>query len=205
MKKFFFLLVAMMVSTVSFAQFVQTRNSASGSSSSNREISNDWSTFYASYNYFGFSEGEDNMDGVTLGYNRAIHIVPNLPLYLEVGGAVRYTAATIDYYYGDSDFKAVSINAPVSVLYHFGFPNSTIGIEPYAGLDFSYAVYGDLDGENYYTDGPGNAFQMGWHIGANVVFNKFFLGISYGTNFTDFAEESGIKLNTLSANIGFRF
>lgn len=50
-----------------------------------------------------------------------------------------------------------------------------------------------------------NRFQAGWHIGANVVYKKAFVGISYGQDFSKFQDQVDLKFKTLSATLGCRF
>ena len=50
-----------------------------------------------------------------------------------------------------------------------------------------------------------NRFQAGWHVGANFVYKKAFIGISYGQDFSKFHDDIDLKFNTLSATLGCRF
>lgn len=52
---------------------------------------------------------------------------------------------------------------------------------------------------------PANRFQAGWHVGANFVYKKAFIGISYGQDFSKFHDDIDLKFNTLSATLGCRF
>lgn len=50
-----------------------------------------------------------------------------------------------------------------------------------------------------------NRFQAGWYVGANFVYKKAFIGISYGQDFSKFHDDIDLKFNTLSATLGCRF
>ena len=156
------------------------------------------------------------MDGFTIGYNRGIGLSSSMPLYLEVGGGLQYSTGSND----DVDVHLLSVVAPVSVLYHFSFPNSTIGIEPLAGLNFRYNGWGEIkDDKDTYDpfsdddtgDNPANRFQVGLHLGVNAVFKKFVLGLKYNIGLSNFwkvkgdYETTNVKFNTFTISAGFRF
>lgn len=47
-------------------------------------------------------------------------------------------------------------------------------------------------------------FQIGWHIGANFIFsNKYYAGISYGTDFIDICKKT--STSTLTVGLGYIF
>lgn len=126
----------------------------------------------------------------------------------------------------------LTAKVPVSLLYHIAIPNSDFAFEPFAGVDFKYNISGsgkqketeeysyrgddpEIDEEttkidNFFDkkkcDGhPANRFQAGWHVGANFVYKKAFIGISYGQDFSKFHDDIDLKFNTLSATLGCRF
>lgn len=220
------LAAAMMVCASASAQFT---NASSKKSSSSTEVTSGWNNLYVQYNSHKFNDNDNalfhkgSMDGFTIGYNRGISISNSMPLYLEVGGGLQYSTGSNN----DVDVHLLSVVAPVSVLYHFSFPNSTIGIEPLAGLTLRYNGWGEIKGEikdhgdiidfkddpfskdDY--DNPANRFQVGLHLGANAVFKKFVLGLKYNIGLTDFwkykvdGESTNVKFNTFTISAGFRF
>ena len=126
----------------------------------------------------------------------------------------------------------LTAKVPVSLLYHIAIPNSDFAIEPFAGVDFKYNISGSgkqketweysyrgddpkIDEETTKIDNifdkkkcdghQANRFQAGWHIGANFVYKKAFIGISYGQDFSKFQDQADLKFNTLSATLGCRF
>lgn len=262
--KFLALAAAMMISTTSFAQFSQSKSS----SSSSNEISKGWNSLYVQYNSIGTSYSlssfnnkyedygdeyqkaidnsglSDKLNAFTIGYNRAINVVPSIPLYVEFGAALQYAfysdeASNEDkgsYYTSKYTVKytghILTAKVPVSLLYHIAIPNSDFAFEPFAGVDFKYNISGsgkqketeeysyrgndpEIDEEttkidNFFDkkkcDGhPANRFQAGWHVGANFVYKKAFIGISYGQDFSKFHDDIDLKFNTLSATLGCRF
>lgn len=214
------LAAALMVCASASAQFT---NASSKKSSSSTEVTSGWNNLYVQYNSHKFNDNDNalfhkgSMDGFTIGYNRGIGLSSSMPLYLEVGGGLQYSTGSND----DVDVHLLSVVAPVSVLYHFSFPNSTIGIEPLAGLNFRYNGWGEIkDDEDTYDpfsdddtdDNPANRFQVGLHLGVNAVFKKFVLGLKYNISLSNFwkvkggyKETTDIKFNTFTISAGFRF
>lgn len=126
----------------------------------------------------------------------------------------------------------LTAKVPVSLLYHIAISNSDFAFEPFAGVDFKYNISGsgkqketeehsyrgddpEIDEETTKIDNffdkkkcnghPANRFQAGWHVGANFVYKKAFIGISYGQDFSKFHDDIDLKFNTLSATLGCRF
>lgn len=173
----------------------------------------------------------EKLNAFSIGYNRAINLTPSTPLYLEVGAALQYAFYSDDYsddysnYYYKFTGSMLTAKVPVSLLYHVAIPNSDFAIEPFAGIDFKYNIIGTAKAksENTYNnktyeekidnifdkkdcDGhQANRFQAGWHVGANFVYKKAFIGISYGQDFSKFHDDIDLKFNTLSATLGYRF
>ncbi len=208
-----------MVCASASAQFT---NASSKKSSSSTEVTSGWNNLYVQYNSHKFNDNDNalfhkgSMDGFTIGYNRGIGLSSSMPLYLEVGGGLQYSTGSND----DVDVHLLSVVAPVSVLYHFSFPNSTIGIEPLAGLNFRYNGWGEIkDDEDTYDpfsdddtdDNPANRFQVGLHLGVNAVFKKFVLGLKYNIGLSNFWKVKGdyvttnVKFNTFTISAGYRF
>lgn len=80
-----------------------------------------------------------------------------------------------------------------------------------ADIDEDFDVFDNDDMED--DDFTWNRFQMGWQIGVNVNFQKAYLGLSYGGDFTktvkymDGLTGSGkdYKMKTTSITLGFKF
>lgn len=139
-----------------------------------------------------------------------------------------YENSYYKYYYKFTG-SMLTAKVPVSLLYHVAIPNSDFAIEPFVGIDFKYNIIGSAKVKSEETssynnktrkkeekvdnifdkkdcDGhPANRFQAGWHVGANFVYKKAFIGISYGQDFSKFHDDIDLKFNTLSATLGCRF
>ena len=173
----------------------------------------------------------EKLNAVSIGYNRAINLTPSAPLYLEIGAALQYAFYSdeidLNDYHDKITGSMLTAKIPVSLLYHVAIPNSDFAIEPFAGIDFKYNIIGTAKSEETYKnygktkkdeekidnifdkkdcDGhPANRFQAGWHVGANFVYKKAFIGVSYGKDFSKFHDDIDLKFNTLSATLGCRF
>lgn len=177
---------------------------------------------------------KDKMSGVTLGYNQSTKMSQNIPLFIEYGGGAQYawySGSTIFRKYHTESVKIsyLSIKVPISIAYQFLIPNTDLSIEPNAGLDFRLNVYGKADYKDVWKDtywqwqeedhdyinlldkkdnngSPINIFQIGWHIGLNVVLKNYFIGISYGSDLSKIYDGyADVKLNQTSVTAGFRF
>lgn len=166
----------------------------------------------------------EKLNALSIGYNRAINLTPSAPLYLEIGAALQYAFYSDDVEFYETNFKftgsMLTAKIPVSLLYHVAIPNSDFAIEPFAGIDFKYNIIGTAKAKSEESDEekidnifdkkdckghPANRFQAGWHVGANFVYKKAFIGVSYGQDFSKFHDDIDLKFNTLSATLGCRF
>lgn len=174
----------------------------------------------------------EKLNAFSIGYNRAINLTPSAPLYLEIGAALQYAFYSDeidlnDYYETKFTGSMLTAKIPASLLYHVAIPNSDFAIEPFAGIDFKYNIIGTVKSEETYKNygetkkdekkidnifdkkdckgHPANRFQAGWHVGANFIYKKAFIGVSYGKDFSKFHDDIDLKFNTLSATLGCRF
>jgi hypothetical protein len=138
------------------------------------------------------------------------------------------------YYYDDetytTKYKFFTASIPLNIAYRFSI-NDDVAITPYLGLNLKVHSMGKYKeefegGDDFYYDDDEdewynlfdkddmggkdytyNRFQLGWHIGAGVQYKKFYLGISYGTDFTPLYKYNKAKINTSDfvASIGFCF
>lgn len=221
MKKLFIVAALAVVCSSASAQFVSSKSSTGSASTVNTD---GWSTVYLQYNpmTFDMDGTSEDFTGFTLGYNRAISVSSSTPIYVEVGGALQYAYYSDDYdddYDIEYKYSVWSIKVPVSILYDWQVSNS-VSILPFVGLTFRYNVSGkykiDYDGDDYDWnlfddddmeelgwDEAWKRFQMGWQIGVNAKFNKFLVGVSYGSDFSEIYDEC--KFKTTSITVGYSF
>lgn len=71
---------------------------------------------------------------------------------------------------------------------------------------FSDNIYKDYDYDDVdSSDLTWKRFQVGWHIGVDFEFNKFFIGLNYGTDFNPIFKYEDNKISTSTFNIGLGF
>ena len=216
MKKIFVLAIMAMFVTASQAQIVSSRSSRV---TTTKTIGNyeGWNTVYLQWNPSTFSPKKGDSEsytGFSVGYNHAFSVSQSIPLFVEAGLGVQYSF-TSKFYDWDVKINLLSAKVPVSLLYKWMIPNSTIALIPKAGVDFRFNILGTVkpDGasESYNLFdkdevGPYECkrFQIGWHAGFDVQFNdKFLVGFTYGTDFMDMMEDC--KLHTMSVTLGYCF
>lgn len=209
MKRFKYLMVACLlgIASTASAQFVNTNSSSMSNGSSNTDA---WQGVRVSYHPVSIEAdggGSINFSGASVGYVKGFGISGNTPVFLETGANISWFGGEL----GDSELKLniFSVNVPVNLGYKFML-NETTGIFPYAGLTLRGNVIGNysMDGEslNAFDDEVGDGyklkrFQIGWQIGVGVNFNTFFVGASYGTDFSEIVK--GGKVAMPSITIGF--
>lgn len=234
MKKIIVLAIMAMFVTASQAQIVSSRSSRV---TTTKTIGNyeGWNTVYLQWNPSTFSPkngDSESFTGFSAGFNHAFSVSQSIPLFVETGIAAQYSFwSKSDKYHGvDIEYKIniLSAKVPVSLMYKWDIPNSSIAIVPNAGLDLRFNIIGKLKGEASYegktesesislfdddemkekgSSFGGEAwkrFQIGWHVGVNAIFaEKFLVGFSYGTDFMDIVKD--VKINTASVTLGYCF
>lgn len=247
--------------TLGNAQFT-----ASKSGIAYMNASSDHSSFFLEYNAINpddlldESHEDEVFTGFSLGFNKAFSLSSGVPLFLEVGAKLTYAWATIydeeeeyecGYYDCGEEFwlntketvQYACVSVPVNVMYKIALPNTSIVLEPFAGLTFKGNILGrvkmklscdaccddveddfdevldeydedDLVSDFFDKDDMGgkkytaNRFNVGYQFGVNVNFSNYYVGVSYGSDFSDFmSEKSKIdsKLQTTSVTLGLRF
>jgi len=193
-------------STVS-AQFVNTSSSPSSMSTSSEATS--WSGLRVSYHPVSINAeggGDISFSGASIGYVKSYGVSSSTPLFIETGLSASWIGGEVKN--TDVKLNMFSLNAPVNFGYQFAFGENN-AIFPYVGLTFRGNIVGTLkeDGESinvFDDDDMGEAwkrFQIGWQIGVGANFNTFFVGASYGTDFSEIME--GGKVAMPSLTIGF--
>ena len=219
--RFCAVLVLLTVCATSFAQFT---NSSSVSSSASG--SDEWSSFWVEYNPSSLnpSKGDNqSFTGLSAGFSRAFSLSSSSPLFLEGGLGIQYSFFSVDEDYYDDEVSIkvnwLSLKVPLNFVYRYNIPNSNIALCPFAGVTLRFNLFGkqklewddedeELDLFNKDDMGSSDAtwkrFQIGWQIGAKVLFNnKVTLGVSYGSDFSEIVKKT--KVNTTTVSLGFIF
>ena len=227
MKKFTLIAaLALLTCTTANAQFTNTSGTSNGFKGSGSTLgtltdvkSDGWTTMYFQYNpsQFRVKDADDSpftFHGITYGFSRAIGLTKAVPLYLEVGGNLRFSLTNNFLDLDDYKWKMLTIGVPVNLIYCWNVTDK-FAIAPYFGFHFDVHVwgnfkYGDADALNIFDDDDMKTrswdlthkrFQAGWQIGANFMFgNKVSIGAGYGTEFNELLEQ--VKTSRAYINLG---
>lgn len=191
----------------------------------------EWQSVYLQYNPMTLVYSNDVEDksynGFTIGCNKAFSIAQSIPLFVEVGGALQaifYTNDDNDNW--DYKYSLVSLKAPGNLVYKWRVSDK-VTLLPYVGLVMKLHIIGNRTSEytgrsTDYPDEDGktrclfdkkdmgskdltwNRFQIGFQIGANVMFDKkWYLGLSYGKDFGEVVKKA--TFSTVSITAGYVF
>jgi len=152
----------------------------------------------------------------------------------EKGNFMSYTMQ------GKHKMTNINLRVPVNFVYRFGLTDD-LTLAPYAGINFKlnlvtkYKVFVDTDipdedlqgmdmesdWVNVYKVGDGgfghkdytwNRFQMGWQVGVGLSYQRYYVGLEYGTDFIPayshkFDDKYDFKINTqaLKLSLGYTF
>lgn len=186
MKKFLLLAIATIMSLGASAQLI-----SSNTVTYHKEKGSGYNRIGASYNSLkGDVSGSESVSGVSLSWTKGISVTNSIPLYVETGVGATYAFDGI---------SGLIATIPLNVTYKIPVAEN-IKIAPLAGITFNGNIFADDVNDLKF-------FTMGWQAGANFEFGKFYVGVTYGGGFMDYAgnEEYGVKLNNLQATVGIVF
>lgn len=189
MKKFILMAIAALMSIGASAQLI-----SSNTVTYKKSESRGYNRIGISYNSLKWGDS-DSFSGVSLAWTKGISVSSSQPLYIETGIGATYA-------WGDYDLKFLSLTVPVNVTYKFDVAEG-IRIAPYAGITLQGNIIGEIDGDDWFDEYDAKRFTVGWQIGSNFEFGKFFVGVGYGSAFTDIMEEG--KQKTFNASLGLIF
>lgn len=219
MKNFRILFAACLLAMAT-AVNAQFANSSSVSATGGAADTEGWQSVKFSYNSYTLDAKGLDYDAIPafeLGYVKAISISESMPLFLEGGLSFMYATGDLYSEYGlDLSLKMSSLTVPLNVGYKYTISDN-ISLFPYVGVTLKGHLSGEMemsyDGESITADifdedemGDGaefNRFQIGWQIGAAVNINKFNVGLSYGTDFMEIADDT--DTNTFKVSVGVNF
>ena len=195
------------IAATASAQFANSSSNSSADASA-------WKGIRASYLPISIkADGGGSIDftGFQAGYVKSFAISANAPLFIETGANLSYMSGD---FFDELDMNMFSINVPINFGYQFAF-SETASIFPYVGATLRGNLFGNykVDGESISifdseldeeAEGmKAKRFQIGWQVGVAATFNKFVVGVSYGTDFNEILE--GGKIATTAISIGFNF
>lgn len=212
--KFVFTAMVLLISGVASAQ-----KGSQVTSDEPRQLSEGWNMVYvqfaptreqSTYELGGQTlKGNLNMTGLALGYAHAFGVSSSMPLFVQVGGELKYSFNKKDDH-GDS---FVSLKVPVSLTYDVPL-TERFDLLPFAGIYGRYNVSGttkDSNGNDVNlfekrTDEAGGVtferFQLGWQAGCNLIYKqRYMIGASYSRDISKLVQTTGIKYTTFAFNI----
>jgi len=214
MKHLFLTIAAALIATAANAQIV---SSTSRSISEVKTVSRGWNelNFGVDFGSFDVDDGDGfNFTTLSLGWAKAIQVSNSTPLFLRPGAALQYSFWSD----GDDEEKVTGKWLSVAPTCDFGYlftPSSSISIFPYVGLTTRFNIWGEEKYESDYYDeeesydlfdsdeGDCKRFQIGWRIGCDFHFSRFILGVGYGMDFNEFAEDT--KISSFNVKAGIKF
>lgn len=184
MKKFLFLAIASIMSLGASAQLI------SSNTVTYHKEKNGYDRVGVSYNSLKPDVDEaDSNSGISLSWTKGIPVTNSVPLFVETGLTATYAFDNIN---------GLTATIPVNVTYKIPVTDG-FNIAPLAGLTFNGHIFQDPDDVNFFT--------LGWQAGANFEFGKFYVGVTYGGDLTNYVSNDyyDFKLNNLQATVGIVF
>ena len=217
--RFLFIVTLFMVTSSAFAQLSSSVGGSFGGFGGGTGDS--YNRFYFQYNPTTWdSDGSEiSFNGFTLGKTIAAAFHPNYPFYLEGDFGLTYKKSKKDEMsiLGiEMAYHFLSINVGLNVAWRMALPMGAY-ITPYAGIVFNGYALGRLTAKYedekesmkvFYNEDEFGVevvpLALGWKIGVNLDFNDYYLGVSYGTDFTDMMEGDvySSKFRTTSITLG---
>jgi hypothetical protein len=226
MKKLFLLAAMAVLGLQAQAQIVTSRSAMTTRQVVAEPKSAGWSTFgfeYLPSSWVPEHGDSESYTGLALNYTSASPLTSSVPIFLEWGLGAQWShwsdeSGSGKYKY-EYSINMISLKVPINFIYDFQIPNTAINIDPYVGVRFRGNLWGEYKVENdddsdtanlFDKDDMGgsdytwNRFQIGWQIGVKARFSDaFFVGLGYGTDFSEISKKT--KINETSLSLGFVF
>ncbi len=154
-------------------------------------------------------DGFQGINGFGVDYVHGFSIVDALPLYLEAGAGLSLGLDS----QGGAQLTLLDLKVPVNVTYAIDCGNS-FSIRPFAGINAKCYLLGREsigdEGINLLSkDEMGavalSSFHIGWQAGANFQYKNIWLGVSYGTDFTEVVKNTKTHWSRFAVSVGFKF
>lgn len=188
-----------------------------------------------SYDYDGGHEPDPiSANGFAFEYLHGFRVAKEMPMFIEFGFNINAAFSSQEDEKGETITKGqfASLSIPLNYAYRLDITDN-FAIKPFIGLNFKLNILGRqrLDYSDEYMEKYGeyvssqegrwsdlyekdeerngghawNRFQLGWHIGVDFQFNKFFIGLNYGTDFISAYSYKKNKVNSQTLNLGLGF
>lgn len=165
---------------------------------------------YVGNSFIGDGDSVEAPSGFGVNYVHGFAIAGQTPLFLETGASLslglqdeNHVASTM-----------LDLQVPLNLVYSLPVGNS-MSLNPYAGLNARWYIIGSSkpdggDAINMFDkdllgDAALNPLYLGWQVGANFNYSKYWVGFSYGTTFTEVMKKSDVYASRFTVSVGFRF
>lgn len=189
MKKFILLAIVAFMSISASAQLI-----SSSTVTYKKSDKRGYDRLGLSYSSIKFGDDDSN-NAVSFDWTKGIPVSSTLPIYVETG-----LGATFGF--GDYDTKFLFASIPVNATYKFEVTDG-IKIAPLIGITLQGNIMGENEYDDWFDDYDAKRFTVGFQVGSNFEFGKFFIGVSYGTAFNEIADET--KQKSVKASLGLVF
>ncbi len=176
---------------------------------STSEMNQNYNRLHVGYAPTDFSAalGEARLHGFSAGWLGGYNVTKGqLPLYVETGLTMNFVAGELR---SDCD-KMLNFEVPANLTYRYRIPKTQVRLSPYFGFHFKVTALAiDDDAHSYYNLPGTRRFQFGMQVGANVEFNRFYVGAGWNKDFMPLCTGSfplgEVKTSGLRVNIGVVF
>ena len=203
MKRFFIIAIVLLMTLSSAAQ-------------TTKEVYVGYSSVmdYVKVSAFGRTSEETGYGkGLEVGLNYIRPITKPLAVTYGIQAMYGWDKGTVSNSNVSGKDQFIKFLVPVSLLCELRPSSSRFAFEPFVGINGSFYALGKtkIGGTTYdWFDGKDsfelNRLLFGWHVGANLVYDRFVLGFNYQEDFLDYADSSPfLQADARWANIEFRF
>ena len=160
----------------------------------------------------GISLSTDSRASFHIAVTDQILLSERLPFYFETGLAFSSRGGKI----AGASLRPSYIQIPALINYHFNI-RDIVTIQPFAGLYYGLGIGGKVksDGEKFDIFGDEGGLKrsdLGVRLGAGVVWNRVYFGLSYDIGCLNLAKDEitdggdgTIRNNCFSISVGFNF
>ncbi|MCM1483851.1 MAG: outer membrane beta-barrel protein [Muribaculaceae bacterium] len=173
--------------------------------------------------YSNRSYGDFSTDGFEVGYVHGFSLTESAPLFFQTGVKMDMGFKSVsesDIFDGvgvraDVKLTTMSFSVPLDLAFRARLGEGETYFTPYVGLNAKLNAlanakatakaggYEASDSESLFDAGM-RRFQIGWHVGAGLDLNRFYIGLQYGTDFIAVAE-GGNHTPTITVGVGYNF
>ena len=162
------------------------------------------------------------LNGIGLSWTNANALSSAVPLYIQYGVSGQYSFTNeqqkIGSWSSSTKIHFLSFKAPVELTYRLLIPGSRFYVAPYAEVDAAVYALGRIN-SSYRGDSASesstidvftqtseygdklNRFNLDWHAGIKLFFNRFLVGASYEGPIIGLYRKNEVKIHTSQVNL----